>query len=456
LSQTFAQFFETKTKIQMNSYSNLLPNLGDDLSLEFPTFKKWLTSAHDHVIPHERNNYHPHLLSHRMLALVSILVISLKIASISVVAFGPTSLSLAAPITSDNIVSLANEARVENGLGELKTSSLLAKAAQNKANDMLARQYFAHNTPDGQTPWSFIKAVGYAYTTAGENLAIDFTQAENIQAAWMNSPGHRANIVNGSFTEIGIGIASGMYNGHQTTIVVQMFGNPLNAPVTLQEKPTQVAPAPAAAPAPAPAAPAPVASVPAQPAPAPVATLPEPTPTTSLQNAVPSAPTTEAVPVGTESLQVIDTKTSLQGDNLYLEVTASENVVKLLAFYGAHSLILDPIGVGLWKGTIPLANFSPQDKLTIQAQDMAGKMHQEPVAQFSGQLTGGEVEGAQITLFGNNINLKVWEEKTFLLILAALLTVLVLAIAIKRHVQHLSLVANTSFVAMLIAMMLMI
>ena len=433
----------------MNSYSNLLPNLGDDLSLEFPTFKKWLTSAHDHVIPHERNNYHPHLLSHRMLALVSILVISLKVASIAIVAFGPTSLSLAAPITSDNIVNLANEARVENGLGELKTSGLLAKAAQNKANDMLARQYFAHNTPDGNTPWTFIKAVGYSYTTAGENLAIDFTQAENIQSAWMNSPGHRANIMNGNFTEIGIGIANGMYNGHQTTIVVQMFGNPLNAPVTLQEQPTQLAPAPT--PTPSPAAPAPVQSAPAAPAPALT-----PTPATNLQNAVPSTPTTEAVPVGTESLQVIDTKTSLQGDNLYLEVTASDNVVKLLAFYGAHSLILDPIGEGLWKGTIPLADFGPQDKLTIQAQDMAGKMHQEPVAQFSEQLSSGEVEGAQVTLFGNNINLKIWEEKVFLLILATLLTVLVIAIAVKRHVQHLSLVANTSFVAMLLAMMLMI
>lgn len=432
----------------MNNFSNFVPVSGSIIPLEFPTFKQWATYIHDHLIPHERNNYHPHLLSHRMLALLSILVVTIKIVSVSLVAFGPATISQAAPITNDNIVSLANAARVENGLAELTTSNLLARAAQNKANDMLARQYFAHNTPDGETPWSFIKAVGYSYTTAGENLAIDFTQAENVQTAWMNSPGHRANILNGNFTEIGIGIASGTYDNHQTTIVVQMFGHPLNAPVTLQETPTEVkAPAPA-----------PVATQ--APATAPTPT-PAPTPTDFQASDLQNQPTAE--PVATEPrgepLQILDTKTSLQGNNLYLEVTSSHNAVKLLAFYGARSLQLDPIGDGLWKGVIPLADIGPLDNLTIQAQDLSGRMHQQPVAQFGEQLNGGVngvVEGAQVTLFGTNINLKIFEEKIFLVILAGLLTVLILAIAIKRHVQHLSLIANTSFAAMLVAMMLIL
>ena len=417
----------------MNNLATFLPVSESFGSLSFPTFKKLGQSVHDHVIPHERNNYHPHILSHRFLALFSILVLTIKIVGVSVVAFSPASGVDASAITSETVVVLANSARSENGLGELKTSSLLAKAAQAKANDMLARQYFSHNTPDGATPWSFIKAVGYSYTTAGENLAIDFTQAESMQSAWMNSPGHRANILNGNFTEIGIGIVSGTYDNHATTIVVQMFGNPLNAPVTLQEQPTQVAGAPA-------------------PAPAEVATQ--------------AIPVTEPAPIVVETpvviqdpLEIIDTKTSLQGSELYLEVTSSKNVTKALAFYGDRSVMLDPISEGLWKGNIPLSALGPNDNLTVQVRDLNDRMHQQPVAQFShslNQTLDGDVSGAQISLFGTTINAKIWEEKIFLILLASIITLLIIAIAIKRHVQHVSLVANGSFVAMLIAMMLIV
>lgn len=442
----------------LNQVISLPDNFGE---LEFPTFKKWFLSATDHVIPHERNNYHPHLLSHRMMALVSILILAIKIAGVSLVAFSPASISEASAITTETIVSLANDARVENGLGEFKTSSLLSKAAQNKANDMLARQYFAHNTPDGQTPWTFIKAVGYSYSTAGENLAIDFTQAENVQTAWMNSPGHRANILNANFQEIGIGIAKGTFDNHETTIVVQMFGTPLNAPVTLQPEPTPVAaPTPAPVPAPTPVqvttpTPAPV------PAPAPTS-LPTLTPS-PVQQTEPSPVTQDLLTLNnnnlqSEPLQIFDTKTSLQGNDLYLEVLASDNVVKLLAFYGSRSIMLDPLGEGLWKGSIPLAQLQANDNLVIQAQSMGGELHQEPVGQFSHSVNAvdkGNVEGAQVTLFGTSFNLKFWEEKIYLVLLALILTGLLIAIAVKRHVQHVSLIANTSFAAMLIAMMLL-
>jgi uncharacterized protein YkwD len=428
----------------MNNFSNLLPTSGIVIPLEFPTFKKWFIGAHDLIIPHERNNYHPHVLSHRVLALLSILAVSIKIAGVSMVAFSPATTAEAAPITTETIISLTNQARVENSVAELKVSSLLTKAAQNKANDMLARQYFSHNTPDGETPWSFIKAVGYSYTTAGENLAIDFTQAENMQAAWMNSPGHRANILNKNFTEIGIGIAKGIFDNHQTTIVVQMFGNPLNAPVLLQEQPTQVAPAPATQSS------APVITQPVAPTPQSITTAKpafEPQPAIQLQS-----------PQGAP-IQIIDTKTTLQGNNLYLEVYTTNNVVKLIAFYGNRSTMLDPIGEGLWKGSIPLSLLGENDNLNVLAQDINGQFHQKPVAQFSDYLSArmhGEVEGAQVTILGASFNPKIWEEKIFLVILASLLAALILAIGIKRHVQHISLIANTSFVAMLVAMMLVL
>ncbi|HMQ02012.1 MAG TPA: CAP domain-containing protein [Candidatus Doudnabacteria bacterium] len=433
----------------MNNFSNFVPVSGVIIPLEFPTFKKWLIAVHDHVVPHERNNYHPHALSHRVLALLSILVVTVKIVGVSMVAIGPAATSLAAPITTENIVNLTNIARAEHGMAELKTSSLLAKAAQNKADDMLARQYFAHNTPDGQTPWSFIKAVGYSYTTAGENLAIDFTQAENIQAAWMNSPGHRANILNKNFTEIGIGIAKGIYDNHQTTIVVQMFGNPLVAPVVLQDNPTPVQ-APAQQPAPT-SQPAPVAANPI-----PVNQVPESIVVAENNAEISIQP---EVDLRSGPIQIFDTKTVLQGDQLYLEVTASDNAVKLIAFYGKRSLMLDPLGDGIWKGMIPMSVLGNYDNLSVQAHDINGQMHQQPIAQFGnkfGALPAGEVEGAEVSILGNNINLKVWEEKIFLVLLAALIAALILAIAIKRHVQHVSLIANTSFVAMLIVMMLVL
>lgn len=434
----------------MNNLSTYVPVSETFGALEFPTFKKIAWSVYDHVIPHERNNYHPHVLSHRFLALLSILVITIKVASISFVVLSPASISEATAISSETIVSLANTARAENGLGELTPNSLLSRAAQNKANDMLARQYFAHNTPDGLTPWTFIKAVGYSYSTAGENLAIDFTQAENVQTAWMNSPGHRANILNGSFQEIGIGIAKGSYDNHETTIVVQMFGTPLNAPVTIQEKPTPVAP-PAPAPAPAPVA-VPVSPVVSQ---SPVSQVPASFPVAVEQS---KSPTQNQIPTPME-VKILDTKTSLQGNNLYLEVQTTDNAVKVLAFYGDRSIMLDPLEGGIWKGSVPLSSIDNYNNLTIQVQDINGGLHQSPVAQFSQDLNqsdSGNVEGAQVTIFGTSFNPKVWEEKTLLLILAGIITALIIAIAVKRHVQHLSLVANTSFVAMLIAMLLLV
>ena len=115
----------------------------------------------------------------------------------------------------------------------------------------MAKGYFAHNTPDGQTPWSFIAAQGYNYLAAGENLAVNFYQAEDVESVWMNSPEHKANILNQSFEEIGIGIAQGEFQGHNAILVVQMFGLPVEQKIALASEPTKVqtqaVPAPAQA-----------------------------------------------------------------------------------------------------------------------------------------------------------------------------------------------------------------
>lgn len=437
-------------------------------SLEFPTFRKFFVSAHDHIIPHPRNNYHPHILSHRMLALLSLLLLTVKIAAVSLVAVGPIVNVEASAITSSTVISLANQARSEAGLGTLTANSQLASAAQAKANDMLAKQYFSHNTPSGDTPWTFIKASGYSYVTAGENLAIDFTEAESVQTAWMNSPGHRANIMNKTFQEIGIGIAKGMYNGHQTTIVVQMFGTPIAQKVSLPEAPTPVAQPAAPQPAPAQATPAQVA-----PAPAPAPTQQQPVAqqqAAAPQNnatVAPSAPAAieqqsalPATPVGQQPVEIKSTETSLQGNQIYINVTASSEATKLLANYGTSSIMLDPAGNNEWYGYIPLASLNSNINLLVYAFDINGNFAKSEVSQFSSSLNptleSGNVEGASISVLGKVINPKEWEQNVILAVLGSLILCLIIAIAIRRHVQHVGLVANTAFVAMLAAFMLMV
>lgn len=129
-----------------------------------------------------------------------------------------------AAYSADTLVELTNSERTKNGLGALSTNQALMSAALAKANDMLARDYFAHNSPDGRTPWDFITQSGYNYTYAGENLGIGYTDATELFSAWMASPTHRDNILNPNFREIGIAVVSGDFEAMETMVAVQEFG----------------------------------------------------------------------------------------------------------------------------------------------------------------------------------------------------------------------------------------
>ena len=163
-------------------------------------------------------------------------------------------LGYATDMSASSLLSGTNSQRAANSLGALALNGVLNQAAQNKANDMVTRDYWSHNTPDGQTPWTFITAVGYSYQTAGENLAYGFGTASDTITGWMNSPGHRANILNTSFSEVGFGIAnSANYQGSgPQTVVVAMYALPVGGTAPAAPTPTP-APTPAAAPAPTPA-----------------------------------------------------------------------------------------------------------------------------------------------------------------------------------------------------------
>ncbi len=124
------------------------------------------------------------------------------------------------------LVELSNSARTDATLSALSWNEELYAAASAKAAHMLASDYFDHVAPDGTTPWSFIRAAGYEYLLAGENLATDFTDQRRAIPAWLASPSHRANLLDPDFTDIAVAVASGEMNGKKTTVVVQMFGDP--------------------------------------------------------------------------------------------------------------------------------------------------------------------------------------------------------------------------------------
>jgi uncharacterized protein YkwD len=124
------------------------------------------------------------------------------------------------------LVNLTNQNRALANVAELKTNPILEKAAQMKADDMASRSYFAHNTPEGKTPWYWFGEAGYKYIYAGENFAVNFENSADVETAWMNSRGHFLNIMNPKFTEIGIATSTGFYKGRMAIFVVQLFGTP--------------------------------------------------------------------------------------------------------------------------------------------------------------------------------------------------------------------------------------
>lgn len=116
-------------------------------------------------------------------------------------------------------LALLNADRTKNGLAPLAYSTQLTKLAEDYAADMINRQFFAHNNPEGLTPFDRMDKYGIAYRYAGENLALNDTVSA-AQVAFMNSPTHRANILNPNFTEVGIGVK---YAPNGKVYVVQEF-----------------------------------------------------------------------------------------------------------------------------------------------------------------------------------------------------------------------------------------
>lgn len=131
-------------------------------------------------------------------------------------------------ITPEKIIELTNRQRQSAGLSGLTASRLLTQAAEDKSRAILNSQIFNHTINDKKFS-SWIRAAGYGYSYAGENLAIDFDASEDVINAWEKSPPHKKNLLSPYYREIGAAVLSGKFQGQETTVVVQIFGAPAAA-----------------------------------------------------------------------------------------------------------------------------------------------------------------------------------------------------------------------------------
>ncbi|MGW4165155.1 CAP domain-containing protein, partial [Streptomyces sp. NPDC004788] len=120
----------------------------------------------------------------------------------------PTTPAPTSSTESGQVIDLVNAERAKAGCGPVTENALLTRAAQGHSDDMAARDFFDHTNPDGDGPGERVTAAGYRWSTYGENIAKGQRTPAEVMDSWMNSPGHRANILNCSFREIGIGIHS--------------------------------------------------------------------------------------------------------------------------------------------------------------------------------------------------------------------------------------------------------
>ncbi len=184
--------------------------------------------------PQATNNHRPRVLHVEGLAIFVAIVIGAQtlVAFFSKTTFSlPSILGFSSSITASQVVEQTNRQRTALGLSPLTMNTQLNAAALSKGNNMCGEQYWAHISPSGTTPWVFMRNAGYRYAVAGENLARDFSDTGSMVDAWMASPTHKANIVNGKYKEIGVAVIDCNLLGHDTALVVQMFGSQVVSPV---------------------------------------------------------------------------------------------------------------------------------------------------------------------------------------------------------------------------------
>lgn len=135
--------------------------------------------------------------------------------------------AVAGALTRDGIIGETNARRVESGFTLLTGDARLDAAAQAKVDDMFKRQFFEHVSPTGESASTLVTQAGYTFFLVGENLALgNYKDDQDVVMAWMNSQGHRENILRPEFSQIGVGIGEGEFEGEKTWLAVQIFATP--------------------------------------------------------------------------------------------------------------------------------------------------------------------------------------------------------------------------------------
>lgn len=180
-------------------------------------------------LPHPDTHKKAHLITIPALVIYLILFIGLQFTLNFVAKVKPGILGINSSITKEQIIALTNKEREKLGLPILKENEKLDQAATLKAQNMFEENYWAHYSPSGKDPWGFMGRAGYKFTFAGENLARNFYNSEDVVNAWMASPTHKDNLLHSKYQEIGIAVLEGNLLGQPTVLVVQAFGRPVEA-----------------------------------------------------------------------------------------------------------------------------------------------------------------------------------------------------------------------------------
>lgn len=181
------------------------------------------------VVPTKSNEFIP-LIIRRYGVLVIALIILLTQVGYNFIQTGQFGvLSRVSKASIPELISDTNQYRVSRGLQELVVNEKLSQAATLKARDMVTNDYWAHTSPTNVTPWKWLEEVGYEYSMAGENLAKNFPDSDTTISAWMDSTSHRENMLNPQYSEVGFAIDEGVIDGKMTTVVVALYGKPIDA-----------------------------------------------------------------------------------------------------------------------------------------------------------------------------------------------------------------------------------
>ncbi len=322
-------------------------------------------------IPHEGNNYHPHILHTKRAIFYSVFFVGIKALVFLFVMFIPSVVFVVPDILAkeeSKLLTLTNNLRIERGIAPMSARVPLHVSSDLKATDMADLHYFSHTNPNGYRLSHYLSLAGYNYETAGENLAMGFSSAEEIFSSWVKSPTHYANLIDPDFKEFGVSMESGTYNDLDTVYVAQHFGSPkIVVPKAFPESVGKVAVLPSVTTS-TPVTSTVVTSTPVVTA----AVAPKPTPFVPVVRAPAPAPVVVAVPAPVvipapvfevepivqqahlvREKSFVDWKETEEGKTLFSAVVGIDGDVKsALVTINQHSFALQKWDGGLYQGTL--------------------------------------------------------------------------------------------------------